>query len=148
MPVVRDHPYERSYFQVDLGDGNLEVPFESVVLPVATTDIVPVRSGNDRRLETSLRPGLVTYSNLVLTRGLRGRTDLVEWWEQVRTGDDNVTRNVRVLLLDEGQQPVWTWRFEGAFPAAYRFSPLEATCSDAVDEILELAFTRMSIETK
>lgn len=148
MTVFRDHPYERSYFQVDLGNGSEPAAFESVVLPVATTDLVSVRSGNDKRLEPNLRPGLVTYSNLVLIRGLRGLTDLVEWWEQVRSGDDNVARDVTVDLLDEQHQRVWTWQFQGAFPAAYRFSPLDATCSDAVDEILELAFTRMSIETK
>ena len=148
MAVFRDHPYERSYFQVDIGDGSDPLPFELVELPVATTDIVATRSGSDRRLETNLRPGLVSYTNLVLTRGLRGRTELVEWWERVRTGDDEVGRNVTVELLDEQRQRVWSWRFEGAFPAAYYFSPLDASSSEAVDEILELAFTSMSIDPK
>ncbi len=145
MPVVRDHAYERSYFLVDLAGGAEPTSFRSVELPVATTDVVESRSGNDKVLETQKRPGLVTYSNLVLTRGLAGRTDLVEWWEQVRSGERDVQRDVRVTLTDERHEPVWTWRFTQAFPAAYRFSPLDAASSDLVDEILELTFTRMSI---
>lgn len=145
MPVLRDHAYERSYFLVDLGGGAEPSPFRSVELPVATTDVVVFRSGNDKVLEPQKRPGLVTYSHLVLTRGLTGRSDAFEWWEQVRAGDREVQRDVTVSLTDERHDPVWTWRFTSAFPAAYRFSTLDADSSELVDEILELAFTRMSI---
>jgi len=145
MTITRDHAYERSYFTVDLGAGDRPRPFNHVELPVATTDVVTKRAGNDRLLEPEKRPGLVTYSNLVLTRGLRGETDLFEWWEQVRGGEEEVRRNVTVQLLDERRQTVWAWNFTDAFPAAYRFSALDADSSDVVDEVLELAFTRMSV---
>lgn len=145
MTVIRDHPYERSYFLVDVGDDRGPSPFRLVDLPIATTDVIASRSGSDKVLEPQRRPGLVTYSNLVLTRGLRGTTDLFDWWEQVRSGADDVHRTVTVSLIDERQEVVWTWRFTSAFPAAYRFSQLDAECSDEVDEILELAFTRMSV---
>lgn len=145
MPTQRDHAYERSYFLVDLGDGNGAAPFRLVELPVATTDVVVSRSGTDRTVEPQKRPGLVTYSNLALVRGLTGRTDLFEWWEQMRSGSDDVRRSVTVSLTDERHDPVWTWRFTDAFPAAYRFSPLDADSSELVDEVLELTFSRMSI---
>lgn len=145
MTVPRDHAYERSYFLVDLGAGDEPRPFHTVDLPVATTDVVTTRSGNAKLPEPERRPGLVTYTNLVLTRGLRGETDLSEWWDQVRAGVDDVRRRVNVQLLDERREPVWTWSFTEAFPAAYRFSQLDADSSDVVDEIIELAFTRMSI---
>jgi phage tail-like protein len=145
MTVLRDHAYEGSYFLVELGGGAEPSPFRSVELPVAMTDVVVSRSGNDKVLEPQKRPGLVTYSNLVLRRGLAGRTDLFEWWEQVRSGERDVQRDVTVSLTDERHETVWAWRFTGAFPAAYRFSSLDADSSDLVDEILELAFTRMSI---
>lgn len=143
MPIQRDHAFERSYFLVDLGDG--AVPFRVVELPVATTDVVVSRSGSDRTVEPQKRPGLVGYSNLVLVRGLTGRTDLYDWWEQMRAGDDDVRRNVSVSLTDERHEPVWTWRFSDAFPAAYRFSTLDADSSELVDEVLELTFSRMSV---
>jgi len=145
MTVQRDHAYERSYFVVDLGASDEPKPFHNVDLPVATTDVVTTRAGNDKLLEPQKRPGLVTYTNLVLTRGLRGESELYDWWEQVRAGEEEVQRNVTVQLLDERRQAVWTWRFTDAFPAAYRFSPLDADSSDVVDEIVELAFTRMSV---
>lgn len=145
MTVHRDHAYERSYFLVDLGDGDGTTPFRSVELPIASTDVVVSRSGTDRTVEPQKRPGLVTYSNLVLVRGLTGRTDLYEWWEQMRSGEPQVRRDVRVTLTDERHDPVWTWRFSDAFPAAYRFTALDADSSEMVDEVLELAFSRMSI---
>lgn len=145
MTVLRDHSYERSYFHVDIGDDSGPSAFRTVQLPVATTDVVVSRSGNDKVLEPEKRPGLVTYSNLVLVRGLTGRTDLFEWWEQVRSGGTEARRDVAVSLTDERRETVWSWRFTNAFPAAYRFSALEADSSQPVNEILELAFTRMSI---
>jgi len=145
MPTHRDHAYERSYFTVDLGDGTAAAGFHSIVLPVATTDVVVSRSGSDRTVEPQKRPGLVTYSNLILVRGLAGRTELYEWWDQVRAGEAEVQRDVTVSLTDERHDPVWTWRFTDAFPAAYRFSPLDADSSELVDEVLELTFSRMSI---
>lgn len=78
-------------------------------------------------------------------RTSRCETDLFDWWEQVRAGDEYVRRTVTVQPLDERRQTVWAWRFTDAFPAAYRFSPLDADSSDLVGEILELAFTRMAI---
>ena len=145
VTVQRDHAYEGSYFVVDLGGGGDATAFRSVELPVATTDLVVSRSGTDRTVEAQKRPGLVTYTNLVLVRGLAGRTDLFEWWEQMRSGDADVRRNVTVSLTDERREPVWTWRFTDAFPAVYRFSALDADGSDLVDEVLEVAFSRMSI---
>ena len=146
VTVHRDHAYEGAYFVVDLGGGDGGTAFRRVELPVASTDLVVSRSGNDRALEAQKRPGLVTYSNLVLARGLAGRTDLFEWWEQMRAGDADVRRTVTVSLTDERHDAVWTWRFTDAFPAVYRFSSLDADGSDLVDEVLELAFGRMSID--
>ena len=145
VTVQRDHAYEGAYFLVDLGGGDGSTAFRSVVLPVASTDLVVSRSGADRNLEVQKRPGLVTYSNLVLVRGLAGRTDLFDWWEQMRSGAADVHRDVTVTLTDERHDPVWTWRFTDAFPAVYRFSALDADGSDLVDEVLEVAFSRMSI---
>jgi phage tail-like protein len=145
VTVHRDHAYEGSYFLVDLSGGDGSTAFRSVELPVASTDVVMSRSGTDRTVEAQKRPGLVSYSNLVLVRGLTGRTDLFEWWEQMRAGAADVRRDVTVSLTDERHDAVWTWRFTDAFPAVYRFSALDADGSDLVDEVLELAFSRMSI---
>lgn len=145
MPIIRDHAYERSYFTVDLGADDEPKPFRSVDLPVATTDVVSARAGTDKLPEPQKHPGLMRYSNLILTRGLRGELDLYDWWQQVRAGDDQARRNVIVRLNDEQGQTVWAWQFTDAFPAVYRFSALDADSSDVVDEIVELAFTRMSV---
>lgn len=148
MAVYREDPYEGSSYLVDLGTGDphhIRAAFHTVELPVAELDEVAYRSGNDKRGEPRKQPGLASYSRLVLVRGLIGATDLYEWWDAARNGAADVDRDVTVTLLDERHDPVWTWRFTRAFPVAYRFSTLRATCSDPVEEILELAFDRMDI---
>lgn len=146
MPVFRDHPYEGSSFRVDLGEV-VGLGFRTVELPVAQIAEVVYRPGNDKDQAPQKRPGLTSYGQLVLTREVTGRTELSDWWNQTRAGhDDGILRSVVVRLLDEGHEPVWTWKFTGAFPTAYRFSTLDATSSAALDEIIELTFETMSIE--
>ena len=70
MAVVRDHPYEGSSFRVDLGD-DVGLGFRTVELPVAQIAEVEYRPGNDRDQTPQKRPGLVSYSRLVLTRAVR-----------------------------------------------------------------------------
>jgi len=143
--VQRDHACERSHFVVDPGAGDEPRPFRAVDLPVATTDIVTSCAGDDELLELQRRPGLVTYSDLVPTRGHRGERDAHEWWEQVRAGADDVRRDVTVQPPRERHETVWARQLTEAFPAVYRFSPLDADSSEVVDEIVDLASTRMSI---
>lgn len=146
MPVFRDHPYEGSSFRVDLGDV-IGLGFRLVELPNAQIDEVVYRPGNDRDQAPQKRPGLTSYTRLVLTREVTGRTELYDWWNQTRADrDQDVLRSVVVRLLDESHDPVWTWKFTGAFPTAYRFSALDATASTPLDEIIELTFEQMHIE--
>ena len=149
MAMQRDRPYERSNFLVDLGTGDTEdirAMFLRVDLPYATVDEVAYRSGNSRSNEAQKEPGLAAYSNLVLTRGLIGATDLWDWWKQARQGESNVDRNVRVTLLDEERSQVWSWHFRNAFPVGYNTTALDALSSEPVAEVLTLTFDSMEIE--
>jgi phage tail-like protein len=149
MATLRDHPYLGSNFLVDHGGfdpSDARATFAHVDLPDAIIDEVAYRSGNEKTQDARKQPGLVAYGHLVLKRGLIGSTDLWDWWEQTRNGEQNVDRNVTVTLLDEERSPVWTWRFRNAFPVNYRVTPLDAGRSDVVAEELTLTFDSMDIE--
>jgi phage tail-like protein len=150
MAVLRAQPYEGSFFVVDLGagiaPGDPQARFLRVELPEARVDDVTYRSGEDPTMAARHEPGLTTYGRLVLKRGLIGSLDLWEWWKQARSGDRNVDRDIAVQLLDEDRAVVWRWRFLRAFPVAYRVTPLDATTSDIVAEIIELTFDAMEID--
>jgi phage tail-like protein len=139
-------PFEGSNFVVDLGAGD-DTSISRVDFPVAVLDEVAYRSGNDKAAEPRKQPGLASYSHLVLHRGLTTNLDLWSWWEQARSGDPTVDRDVRVKLLDSTHQRVLTWQFRHAFPAVYRLSPLDAASSEVVIETVELAFDSMDVES-
>lgn len=150
MAVMREQPYEGSFFLVDLGAGiapdDPRAGFSRVELPEARVDDVVYRSGDDRSQAGHHEPGLTSYGRLVLKRGLIGSLDLWEWWQQASNGDRGVDRDISVQLLDEDRNVVWRWRFRDAFPVAYRVTPLDAATSDIVVEELELVSDQMLID--
>jgi phage tail-like protein len=146
MPQVRESPYERSHFLVDLGAGAEPIAVRRVELPAATADVVDHRSGDERQVGPDRRSERPDDRRLVIVRDVRGTTELYEWWSATRRGDTDVGRTVVITLLNELREPVWSWRFSRAVPVVYRFSALDATSSDPVEEIVELAFDAMTIE--
>lgn len=150
MAILRDQPYEGSFFVVDLGvgvpTGDPRADFCAVLLPEARVDDVTYRSGDDRTSTPRHEPGLAKHGVLTLKRGLTGALDLWEWWKQARDGDRSVDRDISVVLLDEERNVVWRWRFFAAFPVAYRTTRLDAATSNIVVEELDLTFDRMEID--
>jgi phage tail-like protein len=150
MATLRERPYSRSNFQVDLGTGEVDsvvAGFTEVRLPEGRLEAVAYRSGNEKTNEPRKLPGSLSHENLVLRRGVIGSLDLYEWWKEVRDGGREAMRTVTVQLLSEDRTgPVLTWRFRNAWPVGYGFEPLSTLdCGPAV-EFIELAFEGMEIE--
>jgi phage tail-like protein len=83
----------------------------------------------------------------VLKRGVIGALNLYQWVNDVRNGNVRAARNVVIQLQNEDHTDVgWTWQLLRAWPARYRFSPLDASGKGVLVEILELAFDRLEIE--
>ena len=150
MATLRDRPYSRGNFLVDLGTGDpssIEAGFAEVILPEGLVEAHEYRNGNERSNETRKLIGSPKYGNLVLKRGVIGSLDLYQWFDQVRNGDTAAYRNVTVQLLSEDRQTVvLTWRLRNAFPVRHAFSELTANACEPAMEVLELAFERLEIE--
>jgi phage tail-like protein len=150
MAVQRYNPYGNYNYLVDLGGGDpltVQAGFSEILLPETTIDVIEYRNGNERESGARKLPGRVHYSNVTLRRGVIGALDLYQWLNQVRDGDPNAFRNVRVSLQNEDRtQIVLTWKFRRAFPARYSFSPLAANGKEILVETLELALDRMEVE--
>jgi len=99
-------------------------------------EVEEYREGGDASVRKE--PGSVSYSNVVLRRGLTSSKKLFEWWDAVRDGNVD-RRNVVVVLLDRRGQEVARWQVSGAFPVRYAAPDLDAESDDVAIETLELA---------
>jgi len=150
MSVLRERPYVNGNFEVDFGSDDPEsvaAGFSGVILPASSAEIVEYRNGNEHENVPRNMPGGIHRERVVLKRGLTGDLALHEWWTQVEQGDLSAYRTVTITLFSEDRgEPVFRWILRNAWPAAYRFSELDADANDVVMEIVELAYESMAIE--
>ncbi|MCP9485443.1 MAG: phage tail protein [Gaiellaceae bacterium MAG52_C11] len=144
MPTQRDNPYANFNFVVEI-DGVEVGAFSEVALPEATIEAIEYREGADPTSGARKLPGRVSYANVVLERGLSGRTDLWEWFKATRDGTLQ-RRNVAIVLLDEARKPVQRWLLRDAWPARLAYSRLEGRGNEVVIETLELAYESFETE--
>lgn len=140
-------PYRGFKFRVLIGTER--VGFQSVSGLSEETEVVEYREGTDPVTARKL-PGLTSYPNIVLSRGLSKSRVLQDWRAQVGAHNgfaDGVAppgfrRTVTIQLFDKGNpfdKPVKEWEVYDAWPSRMEFSDLDAGGSDVVVESLELA---------
>ncbi len=144
MAVQRDNPYLNFNFTVDIGVGD-ELGFSEVEGLAGEIEVIEYREGADRVNTARKLPGLAKYPNVMLKRGITGRTDLFEWWKSVRDGHVQ-RRNVTITLLDEQRQPVLRWLLRNAWPVKIEGPALNATGNEVAIETLELAHEGLEID--
>ena len=136
MPAAaRRDPYTTAHFSVEI-DGIADSSFASVSGLEGTVEVDEYREGSDSSVR--LEPGSVSYSNIVVRRGLTSSNELFEWWSAVAAGNEN-RRNVSVVLLDRRRQEVARWNVHDAWPVRYAAPDLDAESDDVAIETLELA---------
>jgi phage tail-like protein len=114
MATERDNPYGSFNFLVDLGTGDTasnRAGFQEVSGLNTEITISEYRNGNEGVNHVRKVAGTYKVGDVTLKRGLIGATDLIEWVNQVRTGDPAAARNITIQLRDEaGTNTVMTWR--------------------------------------
>ncbi len=144
MPVQRDNPYSNFNFVVEI-DGVASAGFAEADLPSGRIETLEYREGGDKTSGARKLPGRVSYENVVLRRGLSGRTDLYDWWRTVRDGGLD-RRNVAIVLLDEARSPVQRWLLRDAWPTRLAYSRLDGLGNEIAIETLELTYESFETE--
>jgi phage tail-like protein len=134
--IQRDNPYPNHNFAVDIGTGDA-IGFSEVELPSGRIEVIEYRAGNDTTTVRKL-PGLVTYPNVTLRRGIAGNLDLYDWWDSARNGQV-LRRYVTIVLRDEQGRDVMRWALRDAWPVKLEAGPLNARGNEVAIETLELA---------
>jgi phage tail-like protein len=136
MPTaLRNDPYGVAHFQVEI-DGMPESGFLNVTGLEGRVEVEEYREGGDFA-GTRKAPGNVSYSNVVVRRGMTSSKELWEWWERVRDGDVD-RRNISIKLLDDKREVVARWNVFQAWPVRYTAPDLNAESDDVAIETLEL----------
>src|ERR671935_2134409 len=113
MAVLRDRPYVQFNFLVDLGDGTTSGPeagFQECSNIGMEVTVAEYRNGNEKENSVRKITGLNKVSDVTLKRGLIGSLTLYQWLNDIRNGNQNALRTVRISLMSEDHASVvMTW---------------------------------------
>jgi len=136
-------PLAKFFFRVTI-DGLPELGFQTVEGLESEVSVMEYRPGNTQFLFKAKRPGLVTYSNITLKKGMfLGDSNLKDWWHLYawdKATNRNERKEILIELLDEAEDVMMTWTVKGAFPVKYTPTSLDAEAdSEVAVEELEFA---------
>jgi phage tail-like protein len=150
MAVMRDHPYGRFNFLVDLGTGETDGPAAGfaecshIGMEVAVAEY---RNGNDRENSVRKITTLNKATDVTLKRGVIGSLDLYSWLNDIRNGNQGALRTVTIQLMSEDHTSVvMTWKLLRARIIKHVSGPLNAKGTDVAMEEITLAYERLEME--
>lgn len=149
MAVFREDPYSAFNFQVVVNGvfedgGAVQGSFTGV--SGLDVEIAPIEYRNGSE-DTTVRklPGLKTFSNITLERGVIGDLAFWKWIKSVLDGRV-IRADGTITLLDESRQVVMVWRFRRAWPCRWTGPTLKATGNEVAIETLEICHEGLQIE--
>lgn len=136
MPTgSRTDPFRGFNFLVEI-DGITRAAFRECSGLDTTQAPIDYREGGDP-LRTRKLPGLNTFSNISLKRGITTDTELWEWREKAATG--NVERkNGSIILLNEKGEEKLRWNFVDGWPTKWAGPTFNATANEVAIETLDI----------
>ena len=150
MAEFRERPYSQFNYLVDLGTGDTDsaqAGFSEVSGLGVEVNIAEYRNGNEKNNAVRKITGSYKVPDVTLKRGVIGATDLYEWLDQVRAGDQEAPRDITIQLLAEDRSgPVVTWKLSTARPIKYTGPTLNGAGTEIAVEELVLACERTEME--
>lgn len=145
MPTgERVDPFRSFNFRLEV-DGLELASFSECSGVSAEGNAVDYREGTDRNNSVRKLPGLRTYSNITLKRGITRNDELFRWYTNVANGVSD-RRNGTVILMNEEHQDVVRWNFENAFVNKYEGPTLNASGNEIAIETVELVHEKLTME--
>ena len=137
-------PYAGYNFAVEL-DGITRAGFRECSGLDSSQNAVTYREGTDKNLAPRKMPGLNTYSDITLSRGITSDSKLWDWRAKAMKG--TVERhNISITLLDDTGNPKITWNLFECWPTKWTGPSMNATADEAAIEQLTLAYERIEVD--
>lgn len=130
-------PIPMFHFKVTIGSKGA-IAFQEVSGLDTEYDVIEYRAGNSPEFTTVRMPGLKKHSDITLKKGMfSGDTTLFDYFSSVKM-NTFARETVTIQLLDEAQEPLFTWTLQNAFPKKVTGASLNAKTSEAAIEELIL----------
>jgi len=139
----RDDPFAAFNFLVEI-DGVTVAGFSECTGLNADNAVIEYRVGSEEATMRKL-PGLATYKNIVLKRGMTDSKDLWDWRKRVLDGKTQ-RQGGSVTLLNEARQPALRWTFREGWPAKWDGPSLNGKNNEVAIETLEIAHEGLVLE--
>jgi len=131
----RKDPYRAYNFLVEI-DGITRAGFRECSALDSTQDPIDYREGGEALTVRKL-PGLVTYANITLKRGITDDADLWAWRQKAMDGKVE-RKNGSVILLDDTGEEKVRWNFREGWPTKWTGADFNATGNEVAIETLEI----------
>jgi phage tail-like protein len=134
-------PLAKFYFEVSI-DWMGTMGFQTCEGLEATVEAYEFRDGNSTTYYKEKRPGLTSFGNITLKKGMFERDDaMYRWFKNVSAGAFfGDLRTVKITLKDEIGQDMYIWTVNRAFVVKYTPTSMDAGSGDEVAiEEMELA---------
>ncbi len=139
-----EYPLPKFHFQVEWGGTNIS--FTEVTGLEVTTEKLEYRGGASPEYNKINFPGMQTYGDLTLKRGVfAGDNEFYDWWNTVALNTIE-RRDITISLLNESHEPVVVWKVKNAWPTKVTSTDLNSTATDVAIETLVLAHEGLTME--
>jgi phage tail-like protein len=139
----RTDPYGGYNFAVEL-DGITRAGFRECSGLESSQNAGEYREGTDKNLSVRKIPGLNTYADITLSRGVTGDSKLWEWRQKAAAGAVE-RHNISISLLDDEGRPRIVWNLFECWPTSWTGPSFAATSDELAIEQLTLAYERIEV---
>ena len=141
----RRDPYTGYNFRVEI-DGITRAGFKSCSGLDTSQNAGTYREGTDRGLTMRKIPGLVTYADVPLSRGITSDSELLEWRKRAATGRVD-RRNMSIVLMDDTGKDVIRWNLRNCWPTKWTGPSMDATSDEVAIETLEITHEGLEVDS-
>ena len=133
------------HFRVEFSNIKGEFEFQSVSGLNVELETEQIAEGGENRFKHRL-PVRTKFTNIVLKRGLKVNSDLIQWCRDAVLDFNIVPTDMSIILLNEEHEPLQTWNVIHAWPVKWDVTDLNAEESKIAVESIELTYNYFKIE--
>ncbi|MCP5013279.1 MAG: phage tail protein [Aestuariibacter sp.] len=132
-------------FRVEI-DGITRAGFKDCSGLESSQEANTYREGTDRGMTLRKIPGMVTYGDITLSRGVT--TDSELWvWRRIVMGGVAARRNLSIVLMNEKGEDAIRWNVRHAWPTKWSGPSMDATSDEVAIETLELTHEGFEVDS-
>jgi phage tail-like protein len=141
---MAEYPLPKFHFEVQWG--GTRIGFTEVSGLEVTTEKIEYRDGASREYHKIKMPGMQTFGDLTLKRGIfASDNEFYKWWNDAKLNKIE-RRDITINLLNEEHQPVVIWKVKNAWPSKVTSTDLNSSGNETAIETLVLAHEGLTME--